>query len=884
MAGFASQISFVLLFLLFATTFKRSVVTSNKVIRCHENDQRLLLIFKQGVVEDSCNYLSSWTVEHDCCLWEGVYCDHITGRVIELSLSSGYVLGGEINLCVLQLEFLNHLNLSRNNFKTVSMPPCQISKSPFDAHKFHNQSLATSNHSSSFSIALRYLDFSYNSYLVINDLQWLSQLSSLKYLDLSGNDIGNETKWLHYMAMLPSLSELYLRFCELRDFPSLDYTNFTSLEVLDLSFNYDMRSKLPNSFFNITNRIYDLDLEKCGFYGQLPKAFLNLQSLKYLDLNYNNLEGSITNWLGQYERLQYLDIRRNFFNGEIPSSLGNISSLFHLDLSFNRFSGNIPETLGRLHNLNHLHIGHNSLVGVVTEKKFSNFSNLTSLDLGSTGFKFDIDPKWVPPFQLETLDLGNARIGPNVPTWLYTQRSLGHLNISACGISKIDATVFWRFVAGIMEVDLSNNLISDDISNVILSGNISRFDASHNSLSGSFSSLLCHVDNNTSTVLNLDLSNNLLSGALPNDCWPNFRELEHLNLGSNKLTGKVPPSIASLKFLSHLDLSHNSFFGKISFDLSNWTLMNYLILERNKFSGTLPNTMQQSLYIIKLRGNQFIGNIPSQLCNLNCLTILDLAENKFSGPIPQCLHKIMQPAKMYDYLAGIEVFDKGKEMYYEYFTLVNIIDLSTNNLSGEIPKELFNLTQMRSLNLSRNHLIGKVPEEIGGMKVLDSLDLSYNKLSGEIPSTISSLSFLSFLNLSYNNFIGQIPLGTQIQSFDSWSFVGNVDLCGDPLPQKCHKKDASDHPKLVEDDDFLKSLYLGMGVGFAAGCFWGVCGSLFILNISDKFSFSEIAITMLIVALTQILSSAASRNKEFCCSYVWSRTLKLPIECHFFLS
>ncbi|XP_028760181.1 receptor-like protein EIX2 [Neltuma alba] len=167
---------------------------SNRFMRCNENDKRLLLIFKQGVVDPD-NKLSSWTVEEDCCVWEGVHCDHITGRVTKLSLSTTYTLGGDINLCALQLEFLNSLDLSKNDFKTVSMPPCQISKSLFDAHKFHNQSLATlSNHSANFSVALRYLDISYNDDLFINDLHWLSQLSFLKYLDLSGIRIENDTK------------------------------------------------------------------------------------------------------------------------------------------------------------------------------------------------------------------------------------------------------------------------------------------------------------------------------------------------------------------------------------------------------------------------------------------------------------------------------------------------------------------------------------------------------------------------------------------------------------------------------------------------------------------------------------------------------------------
>ena len=347
MASFASQISFLLLFMLFAPTFNKSVVnSSNRMILCNENDQRLLLTFKQGVVDPN-NRLFSWTIDEDCCSWEGVYCNNITGRVTELSLFN-YTLEGEINLSVLQLEYLSHLNLSYNDFGTVSMPSSRISKSSIHTHKFHNLSLAVhSNKSSSFSTALCSLDFSSNGYhhLVINDLRWLSQLTSLKYLDLSSAYIGNETTWLHNIAMLPSLSELHLSHCGLSDFPSLDYGNFT---VLDLSFNFAMKSKLlPNSFLNITNQIYYLDLQGCSFYGQISKAFLNLQNLKYLDLSNNNLKGSIPDWLGQYEQLQYLSVEYNLLHGVIPSSLGNISSLSQLDLSYNQLIGNLPETLIR---------------------------------------------------------------------------------------------------------------------------------------------------------------------------------------------------------------------------------------------------------------------------------------------------------------------------------------------------------------------------------------------------------------------------------------------------------------------------------------------------------------------------------------------------------
>ncbi|KAI9092738.1 hypothetical protein K1719_027535 [Acacia pycnantha] len=116
------------------------------------------------------------------------------------------------------------------------------------------------------------------------------------------------------------------------------------------------------------------------------------------------------------------------------------------------------------------------------------------------------------------------------------------------------------------------------------------------------------------------------------------------------------------------------------------------------------------------------------------------------------------------------------------------------------------------------------------MKDLESLDFSQNHLHGNIPQSMSSLSFLSVLNLSYCYLSGQIPLGTQLQGFDAWSYIGNRELCGPPLQENCTLPEKPDNREQVEgnddDDVFLKSLYLGMGVGFAVG-FWLVCGSLF---------------------------------------------------------
>ncbi|KAF7815745.1 receptor-like protein EIX2 [Senna tora] len=638
---FPSKLSLVLLLLLSATTFNIS-----KMIRCNEKDRRVLSTFKARV-EDPYNRLSSWSNEEDCCAWIGVHCNNLTGRVTMLDLHNNpqdyleqtkSLVGGEISLSnLLQLEFLNYLDLSFNNFEAISIPP---SKSPPNISK------------------LEHLDLSYNHLgMVIDHLRWLSPLSSLKYLNLSVINLSKETNWLHSVAMLPSLSKLGLSYCGLTNIsPSLNYVNFSSSHVtLDLSAN-NFNSELPNWLFNLTSAISYLDLGGSNFYGQIPISLLRLSDLQSLKLGDNKLSGSIPYWLGQHEQLQHLDLSNNLLSGSIPSTLANLTTL--TDLA----------------------VGGNSLVGVLSKSNFSGFSNLGALNLDSTGLKFELDSNWVPPFQLHKLSLRNVSLGPNFPSWLYTLKSLDLLDISSSRISSIDDEhMFWSSLAKIGDVDISHNSISEDLSEVTLnstyidlsyndftgelphiSSNLISLIASHNSFSGTLFSVLCHHGENA--VEHLDISNNLLTGQLP-DCWANWNRLVYLDLGSNKLSGELPPSMVTLSSLLFLDLHNNSLFGEFSFNLSSLSNLEYLNLAENKFFGSLPK-LQPSLGVIQLRSNQFIGRIPPNICNLPNLMILDLADNMLFGSIPHCVYNttaMFLGDRGFTYIKNINLVAKGRE-------------------------------------------------------------------------------------------------------------------------------------------------------------------------------------------------------------------------------
>ncbi|NQU67207.1 MAG: leucine-rich repeat domain-containing protein, partial [Candidatus Marinimicrobia bacterium] len=90
-------------------------------------------------------------------------------------------------------------------------------------------------------------------------------------------------------------------------------------------------------------------------------------------------------------------------------------------------------------------------------------------------------------------------------------------------------------------------------------------------------------------------------------------------------------------------------------------------------------------------------------------------------------------------------------------TNLQVLWLSSNELTGSIPPELGNLTNLERLWLSDNQLTGSIPSELGNLTNLQMLWLYDNQLTGSIPSELGDLTNLTYLELSYNQLTGSIP-------------------------------------------------------------------------------------------------------------------------------
>ncbi|GJR99719.1 leucine-rich repeat protein [Tanacetum coccineum] len=747
---------------------------------CSKQERLALLKFKHSV-NDVTDMLSSW-VGDDCCQWERVHCDKVTGKVESLHLrgSKGInglhlqecLVGHEVSSSLRRLRNLKFLDLSNNDFRGSRIPEFIGS---FKQLSYLNLSSALfadviPPHIGNLS-NLKVLDLSrisrpYGTYttLISDDMSWISGLSSLKYLDLSNVDLSKAQKRDMVFYMIPSLEMLSLSGCGLT--------------------NADLRT-LSNSSTTLAN-IKHLDLGYNSFKGRFPGFLQNMTSLEFLDLSYFDfsLSQNSTNFLSMIHYIphmrlsdcglqnthlspnhlnfttvsiiQHLDLSKNLIEGRFPSVLINMSSLLSLDLAENMLNSSVPimPNLLRL-DLSKNKFEHIEDVGIWRQ------CHLKELTVSENfGIEMTDSPKNVSEcsqYAFERLQLDSSFKGAFPADSLGRMTNLRGLSLSFNQLTGQIPESLGRLRL-LEELDLSFNQLTGPIPTFI--GKLTKLDLSYNHLNGS-------IPESIGRLVSLQLFSvysNSLNGTVPVSIGQ-LTKLRDLDISSNSLEGAITEAhFAKLSMLKHLNTASNS---KLTFNVSRvWKPSFQLItadLSSCKIINGFPQWLrtQKKLKDLRLSNASITGPLPTWLRKMPVVFILDLSHNKLSGPLTNLPNEGTADVSIESTRALLlqdNLFNESIPISLCRRTDLGYLDLSRNRLTGRIPKCLGNMRSLYNMQFSSNQLSGVIPGSIlPRLSMLSWLNLNDNHFTGELPRELENLRELSILDLGDNGFSGNIP-------------------------------------------------------------------------------------------------------------------------------
>ncbi|RVW37573.1 Receptor like protein 42 [Vitis vinifera] len=517
-----------------------------------------------------------------------------------------------------------------------------------------------------------------------------------------------------------------------------------------------------------TSHVIGLHLASSCLYGSINSSstLFSLVHLQRLDLSDNDFNYSeIPFGVGQLSRLRSLDLSFSRFSGQIPSELLALSKLVFLDLSANpMLQLEKPGLRNLVQNLTHLKKLHLSQVNISSTipHELASLSSLTSLFLRECGLHGEFPMKifqlpslqyltvrynpdlisYLPEFQetspLKMLYLGGTSFSGELPTSIGRLGSLTELDISSCNFTgnqlsgQIPSSLFE--LVNLQGLYLLSNYLNGTVELQLLSKlkNLIYLQLSDNRLS-----FLSY----TRTNATLPKFKHLGLGSCNLTEFPDFlqnqHELEIITLSENKIHGPIPKWVwnISKETLVTLELSENFLTG---FDqrpfVLPWSRLHTLRLDSNMLQGPLPVPPPSTVeYLVS--GNKLTGEISPLICNMTSLELLDLSSNNLSGRIPQCLANF------------------SRSLF--------VLDLGSNSLDGPIPEIC---TVSHNLNVI----------DLGALPQLQVLILRSNRFHGAIGSWHTNFRFpkLRIIDLSDNEFIGDLPS----EYFQNWDAMKLTDI------------------------------------------------------------------------------------------------------------
>ncbi len=587
---------------------------------------------------------------------------------------------------------------------------------------------------------------------------------SLGYHNLTGN---------LPVLNLPKLSFLYLAGNKLTG--SIPAFNSTSFTTIDFS-NNQLTGSIPN--FSLPN-LTSLQLAKNQFSGSIPN--LNTPNLKKLAINRNQLSGDVPNF--SFTLSEFFLSNNKFIFGDFTGKNWLNTTPFlqyafqaNMPTAFNPSTVLLSVATGEADNKQLFKWFKNGiLVATTNTSSFKPTSSglynceITSFDLSSN---FDINRNFILTSDPIEVKLSNGgRVIPNaIPACLTASFNALEKIYDANGGTTWNRSDNW-FVSSNLDTWYGVTLTSDGC-------DIAGLNFKANNLQGSLANF------NLPKLISLDVSQNQLSGSIPNlsSSLQSF-SFDGNNFIFGDMANKNWLTAPNLKYAPQAKIpivadiaSLKVFTGEPDY-LQTFSWFKDGVFKEKTFYSTYVPT-ESGKYSVEVR-HIFLTD-PSN-AGKNLVLMSEESVIKVPDPIglrayPKDLPDCLKPAfreleKLYDYTSGgiwknhANWFSGNMATWYGVTLTtdgcdVATLDLSDNNLVGELPQNYDNslvgwsLPKLVRLDVSKNKLTGLIPNY--NFPFLQTLNLSGNTFSGNIPK-LNNLSSVQTINLSNNQLSDTLP-------------------------------------------------------------------------------------------------------------------------------
>ncbi|KAK6623543.1 hypothetical protein RUM43_009395 [Polyplax serrata] len=596
-------------------------------------------------------------------------------------------------------------------------------------------------------------------------------LLNLEAITLQGGLIKRAPRFssLHKLRYLqlysPVLGEL---------FPD-NFENLPSLEQLHI-IGSPLLNKLDAKIMKNLNKLSLLNVSNCGLTWVHPKAFLNLQNLREIDLSNNRLidAGIIGRACRDLVNLQVLNLHNNFIDRLSENSFVDLPSLREVYLSQNMISEIQKGVFKNTPSLKILDLSKNSLKRI-NPNAFSYPSGATLEELLLTDNQLHLVSEMKMLFgslpRLKFLDLSRNLLEQIPFDTLRGHPTLERLHLDENKILRIPRKAF-SGMAALRELRLRNNSLQDFTDGPhwnlpFLKG----LDLSQNQIRRLDSNLLTYLP----SLRRLDLSENLIETVMSDSFIGNL-ELETINLSKNFISSFHALTFIYLPKLFELDAGWNRLREVVPGLPKN---IEYLRLNKNQII-LLPNEMDlPALRLLDLSGNLLRVVYKNTFRTMTRLQWLYLNDNSLDNVEAGAMSGLSKLELLNIRNNRLRMFDdrwleNSKELteinahgnlieglstdFLKNSPNLKVLQLSNNKIADIKPRTFSNARQLQELNLA-NNLLNQFPEAFQNLHELKFLDVSFNNIRSMQPFALQSLPSLRELRMS-NNRLDEIPPNT----------------------------------------------------------------------------------------------------------------------------